>query len=1556
MGDVDTRSFNSDYVMPTTHQHEQPKYRYKKPYKNRRKQVALASILFVLFFLAVVATCILFIYFLVNEDKTNATKMPPLVEGISVDGQLSLGQSFLIEYNDPNSDEYQQLEIDFIEAMDEVMLTSNYSSTYAGTTVIEFRNGSTVVLFNLNFNDIPPHLDENAGSEELGNNIEKDITEVINDAVADSNSTLNAELNAKEDSTSINDVRVDIQPVTSKPTSSRPLSTKAVILTTTEDDATSKIITTNIPQTTRTTTTRPATSKMSTFGSTKEEATTNPPLTTVADELVTTEVLTTVYDETTIEVTTKGSTTKDTLTTESEVTTLEDFTTEVNEQTTVHDSTTLLATTLYEATTVVTTMQTTEESASLQHTTDKSTTLEETTEVLTTLKQTTDEPTTEQLTTEQETTRKMFTTVGITTEQLTTILTTEEFTELYSSTDQGQSVPNSLTEFPANSSAPIHVFGSMVINSTYPESLNNKTSQDYNDLVRAVRIGIDCAVLLGELEPVYAGNDITELKSGSIIVLFTIYITSAPSAYYNSTNELSLSEYISGQVVYSVRNGIEIGLFGNLDILKDSVTVIDVTNSAEEVFTCLNITSDCCRNLPYYSAVFPNDLAKSQAEAEEILSVFGGSCNSDAALYLCSKVYPDCPTDSTPQMLPCKSFCEDVTTSDDSGILLAVEANITSQITNCTVLGEASLVKPCFTSEGQVINRPPSVYNEDICSTRPLHQPASARIVGGQAATEGEWPWMISLQRFTSHKCGAVLIAPQYVVTAAHCLGLFNTAVLGTTTISSATTAGEQRIGIKESYAHPEYNPLILENDIAILKLERQVEYTDYVRPACVSTNATQFQAGQFCYISGWGDLTGNGKLPDVLQEVSLPLVDLNTCATRFASIGISIDERVVCAGFPEGGKDACQGDSGGPLVCQNPNGVWNVYGIVSNGVECALPNSPGIYTRVPTYIDFINLVLGGGTPQYRICTDEEFGCSNGPCINKDWQCDGHNDCRDNSDELMCGCSDDEFTCGMGDCVYDGWLCDGDYDCLDGSDEQNCDCLSNQFDCGDGICIVSSYFCDGTPDCRNGADEDNCQNGFTDGPRVCGVDKFTCGSGHCIEAAYECDEDLDCEDGSDEQNCPEVTVPPVLPARCYNVTSQICDGFLPSNMVLFPNTYASTPEDAEALIAEFNAEADCHQDSMRLICPLVYQECEDDLSTFLSPCESLCQDVTATCAEEFGAVTQNNGLFEISCLALTDENCLGAPGYCGGFLCDNNQHCIQDDYKCDGLVDCSDDSDESAATCDDTGSFLCHHINNTFCSSYLPYDYAAFPNSFAQTVEIADQAIRQLTQHWDCHEDLMLLMCNLVFPECDGYGYKPCIDHCIDVAVSCPAAFSTLRNELNYTTPVTCDDFPTVECLAPDGKCYEDDYYQCGDGKCILFEYTCDSHSDCLDNSDESNCSCTDLQYICSDTGACLGSYQVCDGIENCLNAEDELSCDDGCPGDFFRCANETTCIPLSYVCDNIDDCTYFNDEQDCSVGLCGTYEFQCKSDNYCIPNYNVCDNYDDCTDGSDEMECGKRR
>lgn len=108
----------------------------------------------------------------------------------------------------------------------------------------------------------------------------------------------------------------------------------------------------------------------------------------------------------------------------------------------------------------------------------------------------------------------------------------------------------------------------------------------------------------------------------------------------------------------------------------------------------------------------------------------------------------------------------------------------------------------------------------------------------------------------------------------------------------------------------------------------------------------------------------GKGALPDVLKVVKLPILSNGECRRMYKAAGYpkSIKSTVVCAGFAAGGKDSCEGDSGGPLmVYSRTRQTWVLAGIVSNGIRCAEPNLPGIYTRPTAYLEWINSVMKGG-------------------------------------------------------------------------------------------------------------------------------------------------------------------------------------------------------------------------------------------------------------------------------------------------------------------------------------------------------------------------------------------------------------------------------------------------------------------------------------------------------------------------------------------------------------------------------------------------------------------
>jgi len=249
-------------------------------------------------------------------------------------------------------------------------------------------------------------------------------------------------------------------------------------------------------------------------------------------------------------------------------------------------------------------------------------------------------------------------------------------------------------------------------------------------------------------------------------------------------------------------------------------------------------------------------------------------------------------------------------------------------------------------------NIPPSWYEQPEIATR---------IIGGEAAVPGSWPWQVHLSvcgkwdKVTRecNICGGSLISDKWIVTAAHCIPEEpeGTVMVGAYSVSEG---GTERIRVKRFVAHPSWNyPSMFDNDIAVLELEFGAQFNEKVSPICLPQKSVCFTEGTPCVVTGWGLINERGGFPDKLQEVAVKLISRERC--RQYSGYNHITDRMTCAGYESGGYDACAGDSGGPLICRDGvNGPWVLYGIVSWGYGCARPGNPGVYAMVPALVDWV--------------------------------------------------------------------------------------------------------------------------------------------------------------------------------------------------------------------------------------------------------------------------------------------------------------------------------------------------------------------------------------------------------------------------------------------------------------------------------------------------------------------------------------------------------------------------------------------------------------------------
>ncbi|XP_063973029.1 chymotrypsin-2-like [Diachasmimorpha longicaudata] len=218
------------------------------------------------------------------------------------------------------------------------------------------------------------------------------------------------------------------------------------------------------------------------------------------------------------------------------------------------------------------------------------------------------------------------------------------------------------------------------------------------------------------------------------------------------------------------------------------------------------------------------------------------------------------------------------------------------------------------------------------------------KIVGGYPASEGQFPYQVSLRVKGRHFCGGSIINKRWILTAAHCLRGFNdsaiTVVVGTTKLDE----GGDIYHSSEVHGHQGYSSLFVRNDIGLIHVDEDIEFSDNVKPISLPTE--YFDKSDYpAVLSGWGTTSYPGKSPNDLQHITLTVIDQRDC--RNASL-MRITKKNLCT-LNGKGEGACHGDSGGPLVA---DGVQ--IGVVSWGTPCA-KGKPDVFTRVYSYIDWIN-------------------------------------------------------------------------------------------------------------------------------------------------------------------------------------------------------------------------------------------------------------------------------------------------------------------------------------------------------------------------------------------------------------------------------------------------------------------------------------------------------------------------------------------------------------------------------------------------------------------------
>ena len=236
------------------------------------------------------------------------------------------------------------------------------------------------------------------------------------------------------------------------------------------------------------------------------------------------------------------------------------------------------------------------------------------------------------------------------------------------------------------------------------------------------------------------------------------------------------------------------------------------------------------------------------------------------------------------------------------------------------------------------------------------------RIMGGDPAPIGAYPWAASLElkfrgRREAHFCGGAFIAPQWVITAAHCVKPDSAGAINVLGGTNTLEAGGALYPVDRVIVHEKYDANTQDYDVALLHLSKAF-------PGKTSRLLSAADAERYAKVGGYGIATGWGltaegtEVSNILRQVTVQIVSNQVCNGLSAYSG-AITDRMVCAGFSEGGKDSCQGDSGGPLIVPDGQGGYFQAGIVSWGEGCGRPNKFGVYTRVSTIADWVAGKIG---------------------------------------------------------------------------------------------------------------------------------------------------------------------------------------------------------------------------------------------------------------------------------------------------------------------------------------------------------------------------------------------------------------------------------------------------------------------------------------------------------------------------------------------------------------------------------------------------------------------
>jgi len=222
-----------------------------------------------------------------------------------------------------------------------------------------------------------------------------------------------------------------------------------------------------------------------------------------------------------------------------------------------------------------------------------------------------------------------------------------------------------------------------------------------------------------------------------------------------------------------------------------------------------------------------------------------------------------------------------------------------------------------------------------------MDKKAVSAIKGGHRVSVNEWPWFVDMGH-----CGGALISHDWVVTAAQCMRNGNhptRAIMGS---HQKNGVDGQICNVQRVIVHPRYNRTTFTYDVALVKLDCRVVYTDTIRAIVLPRSTDSLRDGSAVDVAGYGQQEEGSHSPasSELLAATLYTVSANACANHYNTL----DNTMMCA-YADG-RDSCTGDSGGALVSHD----HVLYGLVSYGRGCGREGVPAVYHYVPSSVHWI--------------------------------------------------------------------------------------------------------------------------------------------------------------------------------------------------------------------------------------------------------------------------------------------------------------------------------------------------------------------------------------------------------------------------------------------------------------------------------------------------------------------------------------------------------------------------------------------------------------------------